>query len=203
MVKAYLYGMLERPFWYKFSQVVFGPGAERFLVKRLRQAAQTLPLSGKMLDVGCGPSSWLWRIGVKPIGVDICSQYSTAYHKTGEPAITGSALALPISDHSFDGVWSIGVLHHLPDSAARSVVLEMIRICRPGGFVAILDAVMPVSSWRRPVAFLVRRLDRGIFMRSQAALIKLLPEQQRWSISRFTYSLNGLEMLMVVYHKED
>ncbi len=201
MLKALLYGILERPWCYRLSQVIFAPGAEYLLGQRLRQATQVLPLSGRILDIGCGPSSWLWKLGAKPVGLDICPQYSVAYHKTGEPAMTGSALALPLSDNSFDGVWSIGVLHHLSENAARLAVQEMMRACRPGGYVAVLDAAMPVSPWRRPQAYLVRRLDRGTFMRSQLAFEGLLPDRGRWSISRFTYAVNGLEMVMGVFHK--
>lgn len=201
MLKALLYSVLARPWCYQLSQVIFAPGAEYLLGRRLRKAVQALPLSGAILDVGCGPSSWLWKVGGRPMGLDICPQYSAAYHKMGAPAITGSALALPLSDNSVDGVWSIGVLHHLPESAARLAVREMLRVCRPGGYVAVLDAAMPVSPWRRPMAYLVRRLDRGKFMRSQSAFEGVLPGRGQWSVDRFTYAANGLEMVMGVYQK--
>lgn len=202
-MKTLLYGFLERPLCYRLSQLIFAPGAEYLLGQRLRQAAQALPMTGRMLDIGCGPSSWLWKLGARPVGLDICPQYSIAYHKAGEPAITGSALALPFNDNSFFGAWSIGVLHHLPDSAARLAVREMMRVCQPGGFIAVLDAVMPVSAWRRPVAYLVRRLDRGTFLRSQPAVEGLLSDRGQWSVIRFTYAVNGLEMVMCVYHKPE
>ncbi len=201
MLKELLYGLLEQPLFYRLSQMVFAPGAEYLLGQRLQQVAESLPLSGRLLDVGCGPSSWLWKVGAKPVGLDISPQYSITYHKGREPAITGSALDLPLCDDSFDGVWCIGVLHHLPTAAARQAVQEMLRVCRPGGFIAVLDAVLPISPWRRPLAYLVRRLDRGRYMRSQAEFEDLFPHREQWSVTRFTYSVNGLEMAMCVYRK--
>lgn len=201
MLKDLLYGLLEHPLVYRLSQVVFAPGAEYLLGQRLRQESETLPLSGRILDIGCGPSSWLWKMDVNPVGLDICFQYSIAFHKTGAPALTGSAMDLPLSGNSFDGVWSIGVLHHLPADAARQAVLEMVRVCRPGGFVVVLDAVLPHSLWSRPLAYLVRRLDRGRFMRRQSELESLFPNREEWSVKRFTYALNGLEIAMCVCRK--
>ncbi len=188
--------LLEHPLLYQLSQFLFAPGAERLLTKRLRETSRTWQLSGAILDVGCGPVSWLWKINAKPVGLDISFSYSKAYHKTGETAVTGSATKLPFADNSFDGVWSIGVLHHLPEPEARLMILEMHRVCKPGGYVAIFDAVLPRSPWRRPMAYLVRKLDRGKFMRTQAELEALLTQRSSWSINRFTYAVNGLEMLL-------
>jgi len=149
-----------------------------------------------MLDVGCGPSSWLWKIDARPIGVDISFPYSQAYHQTDGTAVTGSATELPFTGNIFDSVWTIGVLHHLPDPEARQMILEMHRVCKPGGYIAVFDAVLPCSPWRRPLAYLVRKLDRGKFMRIQSELEALLPARFSWSVSRFTYAINGLEMLL-------
>lgn len=196
-----LYGLLDRPLIYGLSQLLFAPGAERLLVEELRRVVPDFSMAGPMLDVGCGPSSWLWKIGLRPLGLDISPQYSAAFHKDGDPAVTGSALDLPFADAAFGGVWCIGVLHHLPDDAARQAVREMVRVCRPGGYVALFDAVLPVAAWRRPLAYVVRRLDRGRFMRRQVELEDLLVDRQKWHVSRFTYAFNGLEMGLCLYRK--
>lgn len=202
MLKAFVYGLLERPLMYRLSQSVFAPGAERFLVRVLQQAVQELPMSGVLLDIGCGPSSWLGRIGFKPVGLDICHQYSIAFRNSGGPAITGSAINLPFPGQTFDAVWSIGVLHHLPDEVAQLAVGEMMRVCRKDGVVIILDAVMPIAPWLRPIAYYVRKLDRGRFMRSQQETEALLSGRNAWAVSRFTYAFNGLEMVMAVCRKQ-
>lgn len=202
MIKSFLYGVLDRPFLYRLTQHVFAPGAERFLVQEIQQATKELPMSGVILDIGCGPSSWLTRLGYNPVGLDICHQYSTAYHESGGAAITGSAMSLPCSDKTFNAVWSIGVLHHLPDDSAQLAIMEMMRVCRTGGFVVVLDAVVPVSPWLRPIAYFVRKLDRGAFVRNQRGVESLLFNRKVWSVRRFTYAYNGLEMVMAVYRKQ-
>jgi SAM-dependent methyltransferase len=102
---------------------------------------------------------------------------------------------LPFKDRCFGGVWSVGLLHHLTDSDVADTVREMMRVCRVGGYVAILDAVMPNPAWGRPVAYTLRRLDRGQFVRSQPHLLSLFPNLASWKIERFTYALTGLEFV--------
>ncbi len=192
----FLYRLLENPTIYKLSQILLGPGAERAITRKIISLQELLPVTKLTLDVGCGPSSWLRRVGGHPVGLDISFPYSVAYTTAGETAITGSATELPFADKSFDGIWSIGLLHHLPKNAARMAILEMCRVCKPGGYVAVFDAVLPLSPWRHPLAYLVRKLDRGKFMRTQAELETLLPVLSPWSVTRFTYAANGLEMLL-------
>jgi SAM-dependent methyltransferase len=89
------------------------------------------------------------------------------------------------------------LIHHLPDQAALQTIQEMHRVCRPGGHVMILDAVMPRHAWTRPVAYALRRLDRGRFVRTETALRKLLSEALPGpqDIRRATFSYTGIEML--------
>jgi hypothetical protein len=72
---------------------------------------------------------------------------------------------------------------------------EAVRVCRPGGYCEILDAVKPVSYWRRPVAALIRRLDRGEFMRSSEELLSLLSRVGEWRSTRLTQAATGLELV--------
>jgi SAM-dependent methyltransferase len=148
------------------------------------------------VDVGCGPQSWLFRVGLQPIGVDVSLSYLHEYAQRGAEAVAASAAALPLAAASCDGVWSVGLLHHLPDALAAAAVREMVRVCRPGGYVAIFDAVLPDPRWRRPLAYLIRRGDRGRFMRQEGALRALLPATTAWRCERFTYAATGLEGLL-------
>lgn len=190
-----LYALLNYPPAYNAVQHLFAPGGEASLTRYIAALAQALPADGPLLDVGCGPRSWLWRVGLRPVGVDIEPSYVKAYAEAGGQARLGSADAIPHDDASFAGVWSIGVLHHLPDRAVTGAIREAIRVCRPGGYVAILDAVLPASAWRRPLAACIRRLDRGRHMRRERDLRALLDPFGGWTYTRFTYSATGLEML--------
>jgi len=190
------YRLLERPWIYRLSQLFLAPGGEKAFKQKIKQLLTQLPPAHRILDVGCGPSSWLWRVGLYPVGLDLSFDYTAAFSHHGQTAITGSADALPFLDNSFDGVWSIGLLHHLSDSEARQAVSEMMRICCPGGYVVIFDAVLPEPPWKRPVAWMIRRLDRGRFIRTQFALESILPQCEGWICERLSYSLTGLEGLL-------
>lgn len=201
MIRANIQKILEIPKIYRISQLLMGPGAERALTDKLKEISQNLINSERILDVGCGPSSWLSKINRLPVGIDLSFAYSVAYHEQGGMAVTGTAPALPFADQTFDAVWCIGVLHHLPDKTAEMTVAEMLRACKQGGHVVILDAVMPHSSWRRPLAYLIRRMDRGQYMRNQRNFQALLPDRTKWVCRRYTYAATGLEMLECIYKK--
>jgi SAM-dependent methyltransferase len=191
-----LYGVLDHPWLYRLAQSVFAPGAAAANTRNIERLLSQLPPAKLLLDVGCGPSSWLFSLGLRPVGVDLSWIYVREYTRQGAPAVAASAEALPFPSQSFDGIWSIGLLHHLPNSVAAAVIRELMRICKSGGYVVMLDAVLPRSTWRRPLATLIRRLDRGKFMRSQSELESLLSVRDSWSIQRCTYSATGMEMLI-------
>ncbi len=88
------------------------------------------------------------------------------------------------------------MFHHLSDPLARQALQEMARVCGRGGYVTVLDAVLPVQGWRRPLAYAIRKADRGRFVRSQVAFEALLPDRSCWSVSRAKYSQNGMEILV-------
>lgn len=195
MIRKLIDTLLSIPWCYSASQAILAPGANRMLTAALRERQRELPAPGLLLDVGCGPASWLWKIGWTPVGLDVSCDYTKAFKHHGQDAITGSACELPLANGVFDGVWCIGLLHHLQDDQARQAIREMLRVCRPGGHVIIQDAVLPESAWRRPIAALIRRLDRGRSMRTRDQLVALLPDDKNWHIRCYTYTLNGLEML--------
>lgn len=187
--------ILESPLVYAACQFVLAPGAEHSFTTRLRNAARELPPGDLILDVGCGPASWLFRIDLNPVGLDYSPKYIQTYCKTGHTGVVGSADQLPFASHCFSSVWTIGMLHHLTDDSVREAVQDMIRVCRKGGYVFILDAVLPRSKYRRPIAYVLRRLDRGSFVRSEDQFLSLLREvaPSFQAIERFTFALNGLE----------
>lgn len=197
----FFYNLLNNPTIYRLSQAILAPGAEGKLISQIKQISSNLPTGGRILDAGCGPSSRLWRINKDPIGLDIFFQYSRDFSKKGKKAVTGSIADLPFARNAFDSVWCIGVLHHLPDPVARKAIAEMILVCKSGGYVIILDAVLPNSPRYRPFAHLIRRIDRGKFMRNQAMITSLLGDSHQWRQQRYTYTLSGLEMLECIHRK--
>ena len=49
----------------------------------------------------------------------------------------GSAEAIPVGDHTVDGLWSVNTMHHWTDLDAA--VIELARVLRPGGRLLLVD----------------------------------------------------------------
>ncbi len=192
--------MLNIPWVYSLSQFLIAPGFKRIMKREIQEALRTLPSGNTLLDVGCGPSSYLWWMGLRPVGIDISGAYTRAFNGVNGPAIAGSADLLPVKDNSFDGVWSLGLLHHMPDEGAKAAINEMMRAAKRSGYIVIFDAVLPKSAWHRPIAMAIRKADRGRFMRQQEELEALFPDPSVWSFHRVTYSYSGLEGLFCIYN---
>jgi SAM-dependent methyltransferase len=105
----------------------------RFLSNRaIRQALRKFApaASGRMLDLGCGykPYKELFAPYVtEHVGVDI----PVTIHGLEALDVGGTALALPVSDVSFDTVLATEVMEHVPDP--RLMLDEVRRVLRPGG----------------------------------------------------------------------
>jgi SAM-dependent methyltransferase len=100
-------------------------------------------LQGRLvLDAGCGMgrfSDVASRWGANVIGVDLSSAVDAAWRNLGDRENVRVAQAdifrLPFADATFDAVFSIGVLHHTPDT--RRAFEQLVRLVKPGGRIAI------------------------------------------------------------------
>lgn len=100
-------------------------------------------LSGKrVLEVGCGMGRFAEvcaRHGARVVGVDLSEAVEPAAENlSGFPecdVIQADVFDLPLADESFDVIYSIGVLHHTPDT--KEAFLRLPRLLRPGGEIAI------------------------------------------------------------------
>jgi SAM-dependent methyltransferase len=154
--------------------------------------------SDEILDVGCGPSSFLESDGGHPVGLDFSSSYVRAYTRSGGLAVVGNADQIPYAPGAFRMVCSVGLFHHLTDNEVRDCLQELVNCCCSGGRIVILDGVLPTSVWRRPLAYLIRRGDRGRYMRSQQSLLALMPSVVSWRVERFDTAKTGLEAILCV-----
>lgn len=192
-----MYAWLDSPGLYRLAQRVLGAGGEAIIADTLMQMLPARADAMMALDVGCGPSSLLRRIGLDPIGLDLTPSYLRSF--AGSRCVQATACTLPFADATFDLVWSCGLLHHLPESDACRAVQEMNRVRRPRGRVVICDAVLPRSPWTRPLAYGIRSLDRGRWMRTHEGLEALLRRiAPRWRCQRMTYAPTGLECLIAM-----
>lgn len=100
-------------------------------------------LRGKtVLDVGCGMgrfSDVASRWGANVVAIDLSRAVESAQRNIGgRPNVTiaqANVFALPFREQSFDYIFSIGVLHHTPDTKAAFDRLP--NLLRPGGKIAI------------------------------------------------------------------
>ena len=66
---------------------------------------------------------------------------------------------MPFESASFDIVVCFSVLHHIPN--VSTVINEMFRVLRPGGYVLLREPTHSMGDWRQPRRGLTKR-ERGI-----------------------------------------
>ena len=115
------------------------------------------PTGSRVLDVGCGPghlARWLARRGCRVTGVDRgrrlvrIAQRLAAREGLSIEFKHAPAERLPFADAGFDLALATTVIYWVEEP--ETVLLEMVRVTRPGGSVATLDphASMSVPSIR-------------------------------------------------------
>lgn len=157
-----------------------------------RRAASSLawiePLDADMvvLDVACGAAHAAEPVAPavrQVVGIDL----TEALLRVGASRLrdngignvllqVGNAERLPFVDESFDIVFCRSSLHHFghPQQAAS----EMVRVCRRGGRVVLVDLVAPASASRDLFDHVHRLLDPShVRTFSEAELIELLHGQ--------------------------
>ena len=78
----------------------------------VRQFVEQNGLAGKrVLEVGSG-RGYLQDMALDYTGLDLSASVAARYHK---PFVVASATAMPFADNSFDAIWSIWVLEHIPE----------------------------------------------------------------------------------------
>jgi SAM-dependent methyltransferase len=188
---------MTRAFW----QRVLAPGADGVLSRWLARDARVGPGRTLVLDVGAGDCPRLFVTGTRTVALDVDRGRLLAARQRGALVVQASADRLPFADEAFGATATVGMLHHLPDPAAAVAVTEMARVTARGGAVVVVDAVWPEPAWRRPLAWLIRRLDRGRWMRREPELRRLLSPGLSWRATRVRYAATGLEALTAHAHR--
>jgi SAM-dependent methyltransferase len=88
----------------------------------------------KVLDVGSG-RGYLQDAVENYTGLDISATAARFYHKR---FVLGSATAMPFEDSTFDAIWSIWVVEHIPNPEAA--LSEIRRVIKPGGVLLLAPA---------------------------------------------------------------
>ncbi len=165
-------------------------------------AIQHDPAQAKLLDVGCGSGADLFqllRLGYAPenvVGIDILAERIAAARRLYPQIrfVQGDASCMDFPDGTFDLVFESTMFATLPDDAlCAGIAREMIRVCRPGGYLLLVDWWMPRPGDPAYKALTRDRLRRLFFSGSDVELLKtqrgaLVPPVGRF-LSRFAPSM--------------
>lgn len=113
----------------------------RWRKRALRELA--LPSGSTVLDLASGTGDMcvdLAAAGLKPLSMDL-SYGMLAADRSGAPRVQADILRLPVPDASVDGVTCGFALRNLLD--LNDFFVELARIVRPGGRIALLDVSTP------------------------------------------------------------
>jgi len=129
------------------------------------------PGTARVLDVGCGSAgTWyqLLRLGYRAaniVGIDLQMERISAA-TTLHPAaavVCGDATSLGFRDATFDLVYESTLFVTIADNRVRAeVAAEMVRVCRPGGYLLLVDWRTP-RPWDRSYQALTRAEIKNLF----------------------------------------
>jgi ubiquinone/menaquinone biosynthesis C-methylase UbiE len=118
------------------------------------QLLRSLPARPRILDVGCGPGrdmAWFEARGASMTGIDISSEMlARAATKTRGRLVEMDMRSISSADASFDAVWAIASLLHIPKAEAAGVLGEFRRVVAPEGLVAISVKHGSGEGWESP-----------------------------------------------------
>jgi SAM-dependent methyltransferase len=90
--------------------------------------------NSRVLEVGSG-RGYLQDVVADYTGLDLSSTAANHYHK---PFVAGSATAMPFAESSYDAIWSVWALEHIPEP--EKALSEMRRVLKPGGVLILFPA---------------------------------------------------------------
>ncbi|MCR4317817.1 MAG: methyltransferase domain-containing protein [Planctomycetes bacterium] len=117
-----------------------------------------MPSPGEtLLDVCCGPGTLSFAASplvLESIGIDLVSEMIEKANELKEEQqvknakfVVGNAEKMPFKDGQFDLVVCANAFHHL--SHPEKVLEEMMRVCRRGGKVGVIDIFAPPDEDQR------------------------------------------------------
>jgi SAM-dependent methyltransferase len=124
--------------------------------------------AGLGLDLGCGlgyQCAAMREKGFNAVGVDPSLELLRHARTLRAPVFAGDGISLPFADGSFDFVYAIGVLHHLPGRAEQEAAcIEALRVLRPGGSFLVLETNTKNPIFRFYMGYifpLLKTIDEG------------------------------------------
>jgi SAM-dependent methyltransferase len=139
-----------------------------------------------VLEAGCGIATdgvQFARAGARYTGIDfsptavrLARQRFEMQDLPGRFA-QGSIVELPFDDASFDLVYSMGVIHHLPDT--ERAVSEFHRVLRPGGRAIVMVYHRDSFNYRFTILTLRRALVASLLLPNGPSVVARLTRERR------------------------
>lgn len=160
--------------WARFDQAGL-PGPERDALASQYFAAfpwDRLPEGAVGADIGCGSGRWaawlaprvglLWCLDPSDRAVEVARR-NLAHHPNCK-VVRASLDSMPIEPGTLDFAYCLGVLHHVPDTAAG--LADCVSLLRPGGvmYVYLYYSLENRPAWFRAL-WRVSDLGRGLVSR--------------------------------------
>jgi SAM-dependent methyltransferase len=102
-----------------------------WFIARLREEGRQ-----RLIEIGTGPGidgAAFRTAGIEISGVDLSPANVELARAAGIDAHVAAAQDLPFASGSFDALWSMSVLMHMPDPELEAALAEFARVLRPGG----------------------------------------------------------------------
>ncbi|RZV36225.1 MAG: class I SAM-dependent methyltransferase [Acidimicrobiales bacterium] len=170
-----LYRIVTIPVFYEAIQIILGRDKAR---KHLREHYLQTKKGDKVLEVGCGPGSLLPLLGdVDYLGMDLNPVHiEKAKQSNGDKGTFICGNAVTEVEHAagpFDLIICIGLLHHLNDDEAASMIGALSkRLSQNGRFVSLDPTYIDKQNC---IAKKLADLDSGQNIRTQSAYASLFP----------------------------
>lgn len=191
-VRSNVFNYDEIPAGYYFKAMMSGSGPQRFWHrKKFKSVARLIQDDEKVLDMGCGPGSFLHILGetkpkVSAIGVDIASgQIEFAKReiqsKFPDGRISFRTLSSGTTDFeagTFDVVTCIEVIEHIHPQLAMKLLWEAGRVLKPDGRLIVTTpnyrSLWPLIEFALEKLSPVKYHDQHISKFTPNALVKFL-----------------------------
>jgi ubiquinone/menaquinone biosynthesis C-methylase UbiE len=193
--------------WSRFDQSEVAPGELRAIFDAYFSVFPwpTLPPNATGFDLGCGSGRWaqfvaprvgrLHCIDPSPAALDVARKNLKAYSNCEFHC--ASVEAIPLRDGSADFGYSLGVLHHIPDT--QRGIAECMRKLKPGApFLLYLYYAFDNRPWWFRTIWRMSDVGRRLLCRLpfaiRSALCDLIAVSVYWPLARFSATLEKIGM---------